>query len=84
MSGGMISAPSTSPDLTLAIASFSLETGTGSMRLKISFAYFDTSTRVPPRSSTLAAGGTWLRKATRGFEGPRERAKPISVAMMIG
>src|SRR5436190_2845187 len=32
----------------------------------------------------LAAAGTWLRKATRGFCGPRERAKPISRAMAIG
>ena len=36
------------------------------------------------RSREPLLGGTWLRKATRGFSGPRESAKPISTAITIG
>ena len=80
----MISAASASPDLTLSSASVRECTRIGLIDLNSSFEYFETLIDVPPMLIVLAAGGTWLRKATRGFCGPRDSAKPISSAMAIG
>jgi hypothetical protein len=41
------------------------------------------SNSVPPTISGVPAG-TSLRKATRGFSGPRESANPISTAIATG
>ena len=43
-----------------------------------------TSMRLPPSSISLPDDGTRLANATCGLSGPRESAKPISVAMTTG
>src|SRR5690349_21582564 len=80
----MMSAASASPDLTLSSASARECTGIGLIAENSWLVYFVTSIDWPPRLILLADAGTWLRKATRGFCGPRESAKPISRAITIG
>ena len=80
----MISAASASPDLTLSSASAREWTRIGLIAWNSWLVYFDTSIDWPPRSILLADAGTWFRKATRGFSGPRDSAKPISSAITIG
>src|SRR3981081_222838 len=80
----MTGAASASPDLTLSSASARECTGIGLIAWNSWSVYFDTSIERPPRLIVLADAGTWLRKATRGFCGPRDSAKPISSAIRIG
>ena len=46
--------------------------------------YVSTSIFWLPSRIVLRFSGTWLRNATRGFSGPDDSAKPISVAIAIG
>ena len=84
MSAGTISAPSASPDLTLAIASAREFTRIGVTLLNSSLAYLDVSIDSPPSFTVAAPLGTSLKNATFGFSGPRDSARPMSTEMMIG
>src|SRR4051794_3541741 len=84
MSAGRISAASTSPERTLAIASASVFTRTTVIASKSGFASCATFTLSPPSETRFFSFGTWLRSATRGLLGPLVTAKPTSAAIRIG
>ncbi len=81
---GITIAPSTSPSFTFWIASSRVLTRTGSIASKSGPACWERSTRSPPSEISLADSGTRFTNATSGLSGPRESAKPISVAMITG
>ena len=83
-SSGITKAASTSPSRTFAMASSLVSTSTGSIERSSGPASRATSIRCPPNSTSLAESGTRFAKATWGFSGPRESAKPMSVAITIG
>ncbi len=80
----MISAASTAPERTFASASSRFCTSTRSIAVNSVFVYVLMSSFWLPRRIVPRFSGTWLRNATRGFSGPLESAKPISVAIAIG
>ena len=82
-SAGRISAARTSPDLTSSIASARSFTWTHSTREQIRSLTPAAGSCWPP-TLTLVPAGTSLRKATRGFCGPPEIAKPTSSAIRTG
>src|SRR3954447_3912446 len=84
MSEGRISAASTSPERTLAIASASVFTRTTVIASKRGFASCATFTLSPPSETRFFSVGTWLSSATRGLLGPLVTAKPTSAAIRIG
>ena len=82
-SAGRISAASTSPDSTSSIASSRSLTWTHSTRAQIRSLTPAAGSCSPPTLTRVPAG-TSLRKATRGFSGPREIAKPTRTAISTG
>ena len=81
---GITIAASTSPSFTIWIASSRVSTRTGSMASNSGPACSERSICSPPREISFAVRGTRFTKATSGLSGPRDRAKPISVAMITG
>ena len=83
MSGGITTAASTSPDLTFSIACAREGTSTAWTWLNSCRAYWLTSTRWLP-TLTVSPGGVSSTIATRGRDGLREIANPISRAIATG
>jgi hypothetical protein len=83
-SAGTMSAPSTSPSRTLAIACLRVSTYTGSTDLNSSRAYLETSRRWPPTVKLVSPGASSLTTATFGLSGPRDSERPISTEMISG
>ncbi len=67
----------------MSIASARVETRTHSILLQRRLRAPTTLKSLPP-TWTAVPLGTWLRKATRGFSGPLEIAKPTSTAISTG
>ena len=83
MLGGITTAASTSPCWTFSIASAREGTGTDSTWLNSCCAYWLTSTRWLP-TWIVWPGGVSSTIATRGRDGLREIANPISSAIATG
>ena len=84
MSGGITTAASTSPDWTFAIACARVGTCTASTWLNSCCGVLADGDALARRPGRVSPGGVSSTIATRGRDGLREIARPISSAIATG